>query len=389
MPRWAVLAIGIPLVSSLDLRCLTPGVAGVLLWMLGLAGVSLIASPDPYGGAGEFFFIIILSLAFVAAAGLDDLDGVLGGVGWGLAVSSALCLLQVCGRHPSWAEQGYQAPAGLFYNSEVLAELASIVFVWAALRPRYLIALTAAVPVVLGQSRVALLAVGIGLFYALVKPFWARLLGLLALPGIGLVAVLWFGLDKLGSAIERLVIWIAMAEAITPLGHGLGWVYLALPREQFAHSDALQAVVELGFGAIVLIFIPFAAFRGNRGGIAERAAFLAGCAEILVSFPLRVPATGFVLAILASFLANSGGLVRMGVSDGGTASWGVVRRAPARAWRGLSLGKRLRRAVSVRSRPAQLARLCVGPDCFRCLAVRYALETGSTVPPLEMVCSGG
>ncbi|MGE5151990.1 MAG: hypothetical protein ACM3II_17885, partial [Rhodospirillaceae bacterium] len=180
-----------------------------------------------------------------------------------------------------------------------------------------------------------------------VRSLWLRLV--LSAGGVaaGLAALMVFGVDKLGSAFERIVVWIAMADAVVPLGRGLGWVSLALPRQQFAHSDALQALVEVGLPAAPLALIPLAAAYRGKGSRAERAAFLAVCIEVVVSFPLRLPASGFVAALLAGYLAGGRMLVRRGlprrrISDGhrvlrATDAASAVR-APS-GWRG--------RAVSI------------------------------------------
>ena len=346
-PRWAIIAVGLPLLSRLDPRALGAGLCGLLLWLVGLGAVSLIASPDPLGGALELFYAIILCLALLAAAGLDDLDAVMMGLGIGLIPSSVLAVVQWFGWHP--VAQGSGAPPGLFYNSEVLAEFAAILFVWAAVRRRWWVAVITAVPLVLCQSRIAVIVTALGILYAVPLSRWFK--GSLAvLVGIGGIAALAFlGFDKIASAGERVIIWLAMGEAVTPLGRGLGWVEMALPRQLFAHSDALQALVEIGYGAVFLIIIPILVFWRKRGNLAERAAFFAICAEVLVSFPLRVPATGFVAAMLAGVLLGRGTVVRVGEPVGGIdagprSRWaqgdGSRVHGPS-GWRG--------RAVSVRS----------------------------------------
>lgn len=298
----------------------------VLVWLVTVSGLSLIVSPDRWGGGGDEIQIVILSMAFIAGAGLESLDDVLSGLCAGMAVSSTLAVAQWLG-FAGWIAQGSPHPAGLFFNSEVLAETDAALFVWAALRPRPALAAILAIPLVLCRSRVAVLAALAGLAYALVRPLWARLLLCAAIMAGGIFSIFLLGIDKLGSAFERLVIWLAMGEAITPLGRGLGWVYLALPHQQFAHSDALQAIVEVGIPAIALVVIPIAAFCGSRGNRAERAAFLACCAEVLVSFPLRVPVSGFVAALLAGNLAGAWSPVRGFVSQGGMADGGSLLAA--------------------------------------------------------------
>jgi hypothetical protein len=98
--------------------------------------------------------------------------------------------------------------------------------------------------------------------------------------------------------------------SFTPLGHGLGWASLAFPEEEFSHSDALQAIAELGIGGLALVLIPIAAFRGKRAGHAEHAIFSAILVEVFVSFPLHFPASGFLAAVVAGFMVGLGPYVR-------------------------------------------------------------------------------
>jgi hypothetical protein len=350
-PRWAIIAVGVPLLSRLDPKALGGGVSFLLLWLIGLGCVSLIASPDPWGGALELFYAIILSLALLAAASLDDLDAVMTGLGIGLIPSSMLAIGQWLGWHP--VAQGSGPPPGLFYNSEVLAEFSAILFVWASVRRRWWMIATTAIPLFLCQSRIAVIVATLGLLYAVPVARWIKASGALLVMAGGAATLAILGADKVASAGTRVIVWLAMGEAITPLGRGLGWVGMALPVHQFAHSDALQAVVEMGYGAVFLAIIPFLAFWRKRGNIAERAAFFAVCAEILVSFPLRVPATGFVAAALAGVLVGRGSMVRMGELVGGGDAGPRIRWARSDwarihgpcGWRG--------RAFPVRSRHSQ------------------------------------
>lgn len=347
VPRWAVIAIGVPLVSRLDPRALGVPVWGLLVWLIGLAAASIIVSPDRLTGGMDLIFLLILSMAFIAAAGLDSLDDVMTGLGAGLAVSSALAIGQWYGWNP--VARGSGAPPGLFFNSEVLAELAALVFVWAVVRPRWLIAAAAAVPLIVCQSRVGALAVAVALFYAWRPRSW--LLSGLIVVGVlasGFLAIFMLGADKIHSAGERLVVWVGMVEALQPLGRGLGWTLMSLPRQQFVHSDALQAVLEVGYGAIALALIPFLAFWKKRGNLAERALFAAVCVEVVVSFPLHVPANGFIAALAAGVLLGRGGVVRVGEPDGRGEDRVGAQRHPGFAYGIRGAGGRRHRAFSVR-----------------------------------------
>lgn len=329
VPRWAAIAVGVPLLASLDPRALPEHLRYILLFLIAVAAMSVFLSPDPLAGWLEFFFIVMLSAAFVMGAGLDNLDDIMLGLAIGLVPSSILCATQYYG----WWSPVPQstAPAGLFFNSEVLAEFAALIAVWALLCRRWAFVLVAAVPLALCGSRVALLAVAIAVLYALrPRSRWltAGLVLTIVAAGIGLLFA--FGIGKMFSADQRIILWGATALALTPFGNGLGWFQAAHPVEMYAHSDALQALAELGVGGLMLLAIPITIFRNRRGTHAERAVFVAACVEIALSFPLHLPASGFTAAVVAGYLAGRGLPVCVGGADRRTADGrGVQRRENA------------------------------------------------------------
>lgn len=73
---------------------------------------------------------------------------------------------------------------------------------------------------------------------------------------------------------------------------------------EFAHSDALQLVVEMGIGGAILLAVPILVLWKGNGPDAVRCAFVALCLEGVVSFPLHLPATGFLGALLAGGLVS-------------------------------------------------------------------------------------
>ncbi len=347
-PRWAVIAGGMPLVSRLDPRAVPEPLRWVLAFLVALAAVSLIGSPDPRGGTGDLIFMVILCGAFLVGAGLSSLDDLMTGLGAGLAISSGFAIAQYLG----WSSPFIQTTgiSGLFFNSEVLAEFSALIFVWAVARPRWLIAAVAVVPVALCHSRIAIMASAVGLLYA----FWPRsprlqILAVAVLGVVGLAMMFVFGQAKATTADHRLVIWGATAMAITPFGNGLGWFDAAHPFEEFAHSDAIQILAELGLGGLAILAIPVFAFINNRGCHAERAAFVAACFTVVVSFPLHFPAAGFVAAVLAGYLVGVRPVVRLGQSYGGTHDGQDILGRHVAGLGNLSLGRCLDRALSIRS----------------------------------------
>jgi hypothetical protein len=217
-----------------------------------------------------------------------------------LLPSSLLCIGQAFGWQP--VSHDSILPSGLFFNSEVMSEFAALILVWAVLA-RYLPGIIiAAVPMAVADTRVGILAVVVGLFYAWRWKGAMTALFVAAVGAMAVVAITFLGVDKIGTAGLRVVLWGATAEAFRLFGNGLGWFQAAHPSEEFAHSDALQLAVELGIGALALALVPYAAFRGD-GERRHKALFAAVCVEGIFSFPFHMPAEGFIGALVAGSLA--------------------------------------------------------------------------------------
>jgi hypothetical protein len=297
-PRWAVIAAGVPLVSRLD-----PG--SVRRWPLALFGLwlayaalSLLWAPDRLTAAHELFRLLILAAVFLAAANLDDIGPVLRLFGWGVAASSFLAVPQFLG----WSPVGEAvAPAGLFYNRDFLAELVAPLLVWAVWRRDWWLAVALSPAPLLCQSRVALIAIAAGLgWHVWQSARWRWLVPAVA-ACVLLVAALTLG--KTDSTLERLAIWQAALSDPRIFGHGMGAFTAAFPVWEYAHSDALQAVYELGIGAGLPALLVLVLCRNARRAIG--AASIAMAVEIAIAFPLHLPASGFLAVLLAGGLARA------------------------------------------------------------------------------------
>jgi hypothetical protein len=331
-PRWIAIAIGVPLVSTMDPRNIPESLRWVLLFLLGVAAIATTwASPDPMGGYLELFFMVLLALSFLAGAGMASIDDVMTGIGLGLTVSALITLFEFS--TPS--DQGRDemtgaAPTALFYNSEVYAEFAALVFVWAIARVRLTIAAVTLLPLMLCNSRIAILTAAIGALYTYGPKSKIKMAGaILGLAALAAALLFVFGISKMGSADQRLILWGSTILAWTQFGHGLGWYNVAQPGLEFAHSDAIQLIAELGIGGFAALAIPFVVFRKQRGNHAERALFIAICFQSIVSFPLHFPASGFLAAIVAGYLVSNRADLRMGELDGGIQDGGGLRRLDA------------------------------------------------------------
>lgn len=329
MPRWWVLALGLPILGTV-----LPTKGSVLVAALGTLGLLYALTASLVGGdlinsALPLYFLVILALAALSGNAVDDLDPALLAFALGICVSSIVCLLQLLDLSPL---PKIALTTGLFFNSEVVAETAAPILVWALLRYRFVLAGVLAFPVIVCQSRIAVAVTVGGLFWAWrPKARWIKPALACALVAGVLIALLGLGDLKINSAEHRLTLWGAAFQSIVPLGQGLGWWASAHPFgfEEFVHSDALQFLVELGLGGAFFIAVPVVILFNGIEDRAQGACFVALCLEGLVSFPLHLPATGFLLAILCGHLARRRDPVRVAQLLGGIArGLGLQRQIP-------------------------------------------------------------
>ena len=360
--RWVVIAVGLPLVCSLDLRVIPEWTRWLLGFLMVLGALSLLVSPFPTAGIQDLLFMAFLCAAFLFGAEQISLDAVMTGLTLGFVPSTILSIVQ----YFDWLQPVMHASqvSGLFYNSEILGEFAALIFIWNLVRRRWALAAMALVPLLLSHSRIGIIVALIAIGYAAPKLRSHRLALISVTVLVAFGCVFLFGAAKFVTAEHRAVIWITVLANLTLLGNGLGWVTLAFPMEQFAHSDALQALAELGIGATLLVLIPIAALRrDNRASHADRALFIAACVEVLVSFPLHFPASGFVSAVVAGFLVGTGPVVclvdhQRRNDDGPRRIWW-----DASGWRAFVGRGRGRAALAIRSLSAQFAALCAPGNC--------------------------
>lgn len=304
VPRWGAIAVGVPLLTRMDPRDTPLSVRWTLLWVFVMALIATaFTSPDPMTGYLEGMFFVLLCLSLFAGSNLDTMDHLMTGLGAGLALSSGLAVLQFTGLWSPVPQSS--APAGLFFNSEVLAEFAALVFIWAILRPRWGMAGIALIPVILSHSRVSMVMIGVGLFYALrpkTRVAAAVILLILVVLALSLIGMSGYKLETAG---HRMTLWLATIGSWNLAGQGLGWAHASFPMEGTSHSDVLQIVAELGVAALPLVLIPVMVFYRQRGTHAERATFAAAIVGCCISFPLHFPASAFLVAVLAGYLLSN------------------------------------------------------------------------------------
>jgi hypothetical protein len=315
-PRWCLLAVALPLISWLDPRAIDWRILAIAVVYLAYAALSLLWAPDVLTGANDLFRLLIIAAAFLAGAAIDDLDQVIAGLAWGVALSLAVVLLQIAGTP---LIVGTEPASGLFYNREVLGETAAPLLVWALCMRRWTLSSLLAVTVALTLSRVGMVSAVGALTIMYPRRAWLPLL----IAGIGAVWAYTLHLppftpDKLASGAQRLMVWGWALNGISFLGKGIGSFAAIHPDAEYAHSDLLQLGFETGLIGIAVGVVLFVAlWRRSRG--AQRALLIALGIEAAISFPLHMPVIAFVSAVLAGSLTRAGDLVRPSgyVSGGG------------------------------------------------------------------------
>lgn len=316
-PRW--IAGGLIVALALSLRGPLPRpplwLALPLLGFLVFVAASLLWSPSPPDGIFALWRWALVAAAFAWGwSARSALPLILG-----LALAVALQLPLVLAQHLGFAgvPQAFR-PAGLFANKNLLAEAGAVALAGTlALTSRRdiapalgatLIAFLAAI-LVLAASKGALLAAALAILIWLGprRPSFA------VLAALGLLAVAAMAWSP-ASLTTRVDMWRDTLAALTPFGHGAGSFWHVWPLVQTVgwdldiyrfglmpghpHNDALGLLSDFGIGALLLLPLVPALWRGRHDGPAFLAvvAFL-GCGA--TAFPLATP-----LALAGAFLAG-------------------------------------------------------------------------------------
>lgn len=304
--RWILMAV---LACLLLLLCAeeTPmplGGLGALL-LIGL-GASTWWAPDPLAGAEQAQTVLILGVVFCLGSISRDLGPAWTGLAAGIAVSAALALGQ---QFLGWdLVSQTAAPGGLFVNRNILAEAGVVALIPMLIRRNWWLAVPCALAVVLGGSRGAFGAL------AVVGALWptdnkaTQAWGRLAL-GVAIIAGL-AGLLWTESGEVRIGFWAAALSDLTLGGHGFGSFVTAYPFAEYAHSEYVQAVYELGVFAIAPAALVIYLLRGHWLNDESGLILTAVLALAVLSFPFHMPVTGFAAALAAGRLAGARALVR-------------------------------------------------------------------------------
>ena len=314
VPKWGLAAIGLSGLFMFIRVRMTPthwiGM-GILAW----AALSLAWTPVIYDSINGLIQLLIVALAFLVGAELDDPKPIYVALGLGVAVNAILALAQHFGVHPV---QEAISPGGLFSNKNLLGETAAVSLVLLVMSRLWWLVPFSLMALVLSECRSAVIAV---IAAALVWLASRRPLTACALFGLcmGLLIIALLH-PSLGYSLHiRGLIWADALAAVNWLGHGIGSYHAVgaiggnqIPfgiRSWHAHNDALEWLVELGplgvmaIGAFVITAYVKAAERERLSLVTLGMASMAG-------FPLHTPTTAIMFALIAGIAVRGHVLVR-------------------------------------------------------------------------------
>lgn len=329
-PRLALLAVAVPLLFPRKVT-ITPAHFALFLFLAWSVATlfwtdeppSHLVSwlgPIPLGGLSAVIHWLIFAGLFCIGANLASLSGVYIGMALGLSLSSAAAIAQM---FFGWAFlDQYSVPGGLFINPNFMAEVSVMVLVGLIAERLYWFIPLVLPAALLPQSRSALLALVIAL------ALWTRNRAVMAVMIIGIgVAAIWSIQSgfRLSSVDERIAIWRDTIDGMTWLGRGTGSFYVLYPatasrtntlfaRPDHAHNDVIETFFEAGFPAILLIGVFIFAWRVGRHPSAALV-LVAFAVQGLFAFPLHIPASMFLVALVAGHLCADGAALRDYVPD--------------------------------------------------------------------------
>lgn len=351
-PRWGFLAI-VAAASLFFIRIRLTTAHVLFMLMLGYGALSLLWTDVQVEWWANFAKLFIAFAAFLVAAELKSIRGLLIGASLGLTINSAIVYMQVYGWH---GLPQVSPPAGLWMNKDMGAEFAALValglvyermwwflpFVLAnicqVILPVEIIPIAQSmfsnidwakllgdpinIPMTFIYSRGALVSFFLVLLIAVLNRYPRLLVSIGAV--IVSSAAVYYLVHFEGSVIERLSIWLDTIDGLSWFGHGLGSYYVTYPdfghrvdtlyaRPEHAHNDLLEFIYEMGIGAVLPVALSVSIWRASLA--TEKAIFLGFMVESMFSFPLHMPATAACFGIVAGRCAGSGPALRDDIND--------------------------------------------------------------------------
>ncbi len=319
---WAVMWLVSPLLLlKYDIEITIIHILGFLF--LSYSALSLLWSPH---GFLELMQMLALASVFVWGCSLKDLRSVTIGLSLGLVISSVIAILQYFKIDLPIVTIAIERPSGLFINPNIYAEVSGMVLILILINKLYWYAPATFIGL-LSTSRAVTLALG----FSLAMFVWSKskLASVLIVISSWIIALKLsdanYNIDNSGGVANssisantvslnmRLDMWYDMLPGFKIFGNGIGsFIYLfpeynkhldtTVSLAEYAHNDLLQLIFELGIGVIPLILIALLLLRINNE---YRNALVFFIIIGFFGFPLHMPATGFMVALVAAQLVKS------------------------------------------------------------------------------------
>lgn len=291
-PKWAMLAIGVPIALVLLEHEDLP------LWSfawLAAAAVPTWWAVDRLHALDELAHLVILAGAFYLGACARDLRAIWLGLSAGVALSSVIAVAQLLGF--DYLAQ-VAPPAGLFVNRNYFGEAAMVALITGPLA----LSGFALAAIVMTTSKAATGALLVSYADWLRGGRGYRRLAWIIYGALALTAIVLYALGSEHVTI-RLGIWQTAWKYTELWGRGLGAFVVDFPAAApGVHNEPLQLAYELGVFALPALAVFIYAMGAPDAFPAARGVLVAIGALSLVSQPLHMPLTAFAAALCAGRL---------------------------------------------------------------------------------------
>lgn len=302
-PRWAYLAVTLPIMLLLHYRTVPFTIAHLLgLLFVSYAAISLTFTSSYLDGIDSLIKLGIVAEAFVLGTYLTSLRSIFQGLAIGLGYSSILVLCDL-------------DRTGLFVNINILAEIAALCIVGLCVYRDWFYIPLLLPSLLANNSRGAILALAIvSCLYLLRKSKLLAFSFFALVLFLGSMSVLteqhiW----KITSLSEHWTLWADTVSGLSFFGHGAGSFFTSYPfhtntidvlidRPRYAHNDYLQLLFEYGFvgTSFLLAFLVFVLKTKEQEKYVLYGFLTISC----FSFPSYLPCSSFIAAIVCGYLVR-------------------------------------------------------------------------------------
>lgn len=276
-----------------------------------LASLSLAWTENLNVGVFYLFQLYALGAVFYIGSATTNLNWIVHGLGFGLAVNSVTAIFQYFNVYYVYTNQ--DDIAGLLVNKNIYCELSAILFIIFVLFKFWWWIPVTLPGLILIHSRAAMLALGL-FFVSYLYKLNKRLTIVGGIVLTLLATVFYWNKFNILSIQERFGLWTDTIRGLKPFGNGVGSYEILYPkfafsvdtllaRPKFAHNDLLQAAFEFGILIIPLVMLIY-------NVITIKSKYQLALWSILVislfTYPFHTPASAFIWFVFAGFVVRNG-----------------------------------------------------------------------------------